>query len=59
VLVVVTLRHKEPVGDAPRLPPDLAGAWTSVLTGARVQLRGELPVAELLEGQPAAVLLRD
>jgi maltooligosyltrehalose synthase len=59
VLVLVPLRHKEPTDALVLLAPDVAGTWTSALTGARAQLRGELPVAELLEGLPAAVLLRD
>ena len=59
VLILVTLRHKDSDGHWPALPSHLAGTWTSVLTGTRPRLRGELPVVELLEGRPAAVLLRD
>jgi (1->4)-alpha-D-glucan 1-alpha-D-glucosylmutase len=42
-------------GDAVTLPD---GSWTDVLTGAR-RTGGPIPVAELLDGFPVAVLRRD
>jgi maltooligosyltrehalose synthase len=56
VLVVVPVRDWQ--GAALELPPELAGAWRDVLTGALRELRRRCPVAELTTPYGLALLER-